>query len=111
MNNMTIKERKVFDNLMSLYEFEAYKNEQGLLQVDDLQGACLGDICSETFKDEFEILDRMEIYHLDYLIAPLEELFDIEFDTFKEWLDFLNTQDKEEYKCEIAYLDLIVKGE
>ena len=41
----------------------------------------------------------------------LSSMFDIGFDTFKEWLDFLKTQDKEEYKFEIAYLDLIVKGE
>lgn len=108
---MTTQEKKVFDDLMSLYEFEVYQNEQGLLQVNDLQYACLGDICSETFKDEWEILDRMDIYHNDYILGALEETFDFSFDTYGEWLEFLKTQDHEEYGYDIAVLSLITKSQ
>lgn len=107
---MTKREREIFDDLMDLYEFEVYTNEQEQLQVRDLQGACLGDICSETFKDEWEILDRMEIYHEDYIIRSLEEDFDLYFETYGEWVQFLETQDKEKYGYDLAVLDLIVKA-
>lgn len=106
---MTKRERDIFNDLMDLYEFEVYTNEQGQLQVYDLQGACLGDICSETFKDEWEILERMEIYHEDYIIRAIEEDLDVSFDTYGEYLDYLKALDnKDEYGYDIAVLSLIV---
>lgn len=109
MRTMTQREKTIFDDLMDLYEFQVYTNEQGLLQVNDLQYACLGDICSETFKDEWEILERMEVYHLDYILCGLEEAFDKYLD-FEEWLQFLETQDKDEFGYDLAVLNLIVKA-
>lgn len=108
---MTTQEKKVFDDLMDLYEFQVYTNEKGLLQVNDLQYACLGDICSEEFDDEYDILERMEIYHEDYIIRGLEETFDISFDTYVEWLEFLKTQDHNEYGYDIAVLSLITQNQ
>ena len=108
---MTTQQKQVFDDLMSLYEFSVYENENGKLQVSDLQYACLGDICSEEFDDEFDILERMEIYHEDYIIRGLEETFDFSFDTYGEWLEFLKTQDHEEYGYDIAVLSLITKSQ
>jgi len=105
---MTKREKAVFDDLMSLYEFEVIHNNDGTLSVYDLQHACLGDICDEIFKDEFEILERMEVYHLDYIINGLEETFDNYFDTYGEWLQFLKEQNEEEYGYDIAVLSLIV---
>jgi hypothetical protein len=105
---MTKREKAVFDDLMSLYEFEVIHNDDDTLSVYDLQHACLGDICDEIFKDEFEILERMEVYHLDYIINGLEETFDNYFDTYGEWLQFLKEQNEEEYGYDIAVLSLIV---
>lgn len=108
---MTQREKEIFDDLMSLYEFEIYKNENEKLQVKDLQYACLGDICSEEFDDEYDILERMEIYHEDYIISGLEETFDVSFDTYVEWLEFLKTQNHDEYGYDIAVLSLITKSQ
>jgi hypothetical protein len=107
---MTQREKEIFDDLMDLYEFQVYKNDQGLLQVNDLQGACLGDICDEIFKDEWEILDRMNIYHNDYILNALEETFD-EYLDFEEWVQFLKTQDENEFGYDLKVLELIVKAE
>ena len=100
MRKMTDKQEKICDDLMDLYEFEVYENNEGKLQVNDLQGACLGDICSEVFDDKFDIIERMNIYHIDYIITPLEWEFDKSFDTMVEWLDFLvgrsNTVEEQE---------------
>jgi hypothetical protein len=105
---MTDRERFVFNDLMDAYQFEVIHNDDGTLSVDDLQGACLGEICDDIFKDEFEILERMEAYHLDYIIANLEEDFDTYFDTFGEWLQFLKEQNNDDYAYDIAILSLIV---
>jgi DNA-binding ferritin-like protein (Dps family) len=109
---MTKREKEIFDDLMDLYEFEVIQNENGTLSLNDLQGACLGDICDEIFKDEFEILERMEIYHEDYIIRILEDTFDTYFNTYREWLQFLIEQREkgidEEIDVDIAVLSLIV---
>jgi hypothetical protein len=105
---MTDRERFVFNDLMDAYQFEVIHNDDGTLSVYDLQHACLGDICDEIFKDEFEILERMDMYHDDYIIRLLEEDFNIYFDTYGEWLQFLKEQNNDEYAYDIAILSLIV---
>lgn len=112
---MTDRERFIFNDLMDMYEFEVIRLDDGTLQVNDLQGACLGDICDEIFKDEWEILDRMEHYHLDYIIQALEYHFDWSakdsqhFDTFDQWLTFLEAYNPDEFDYDIAILRLITK--
>ena len=109
MRKLTDKQEKIFDDLMDMYEFEAYENDEGKLQVNDFQGANLGGICGEVFDNKFEIIKRMEIYHIDYIIAPLEWEFDMSFDTMVEWRDFLparrnkieNQEDDWDYTIEI----------
>lgn len=86
---MTDKQEKIFDDLMDMYEFEVYENDEGKLQVNDLQGACLGGICGEVFDNKFDIIKRMSIYHHDYLIEPIALDFDESFYTVDECLDFL----------------------
>jgi hypothetical protein len=105
---MTDRERFVFNDLMDAYQFEVIHNDDGTLSVYDLQHACLGDICDEIFRDEFEILERMDMYHDDYIIRLLEEDFNIYFDTYGEWLQFLKEQNNDEYAYDIAILSLIV---
>jgi len=105
---MNDRERFVFNDLMEAYQFEVIHNDNGTLSVYDLQHACLGDICDEIFKDEFEILERMDMYHEDYIIRLLEEDFNTYFNTYGEWLQFLKEQNNDEYAYDIAILSLIV---
>jgi hypothetical protein len=105
---MNDRERFVFNDLMEAYQFQVIHNDDGTLSVYDLQHACLGDICDEIFKDEFEILERMGMYHEDYIIRILEEDFNTYFDTYGEWLQFLKEQNNDEYAYDIAILSLIV---
>ena len=79
---------------MDMYEFEVYENDEGKLQVNDLQGACLGGICGEEFDNKFDIIKRMEVYHLDYIVEPFGWEFDMSFDTMVECLDFLTERRK-----------------
>jgi len=71
----------IFNHLMEEYQFKVIYNDNGTLSVYDLQHACLGNICDEIFKDEFEILERMETYHEEYTNRLLEKDFDEFFDT------------------------------
>ena len=107
---MTKREKAVFDDLMDLYEFEVIHNNDDTLSVCDLTGACWGSICDEKFEDEFEILERMTIYHEGYLICSLEETFDTRFDNYGDWLLFLKEQNDEDYGYDIAVLSLIVNN-
>lgn len=107
---MNEKEKKLFNELMEFYEFEAYENENGKLQVNDLQGACLGDICSEQFKNEWEILDRMGIYHEDYIIRSLEDKYDMVLQNYTKWVEFLERENDKENEYDLTVLKLILKG-
>lgn len=109
---MTKREKEIFDDLMDLYEFQVYTNEQGLLQVNDLQYACLGDICDEIFKDEWEILERMETYHEDYIIRGIEDYVDISScKNYNDILAVLERENFEDLKYDIAILRLITRQE
>ena len=105
---MNEKEIKFLNELLDMYEFEVYKNENGKLQLNDLQGACLGDICFDEFNDEFEILERMEMYHDDYIIRILEEDYNISFDNYKEWYDFLKKKNNKKDYFELNLFSLIL---
>lgn len=45
--------------LIRLQDFQVYKNEQGKLRLNDLQGANLGNIEEEEFIDLDDIIERM----------------------------------------------------
>lgn len=108
---MNKKDRELFLSMLDLYEFELYVNDNGLLQLYDLQGACLGDICSDEFRTEFEVIGRLEVYHEDYLIRDLEEQYDISFYYYDDWVEFLEEQNDNENEYTLSLLKLIVKGE
>ena len=105
---MNEKEIRFFNELLDMYEFEAYKNENGKLQLNDLQGACLGGICGDEFNDEFEILERMETYHDDYIVELLQEDYDIVLGTYQEWYDFLKEKNNKEHYFELNLFSLIL---
>jgi hypothetical protein len=105
---MKHKEKKFFNELMDMYEFQVYNNENGKLQLNDLQSACLGDICFEEFNNEYEILERMEMYHDDYILRLLEENYDICFDSYQKWYDFLKEKNNKEYYFELNLFSLIL---
>lgn len=44
-----------------------------MFQLKDLQGGNLGDIESEYFENLANVIDRLDIYHNDYLYKPFEE--------------------------------------
>lgn len=66
-----------FLQLLDLYEFEIYidKDEEDnkVFRLRDLQGANLGNIENEKFKDIASILTRMDAYHNDYIYRSLDE--------------------------------------
>jgi len=105
---MNKEQKEFFLEIMDLYEFEVYENDKGKLQVRDLQGACLGDICYEHFKDEFEIIDRMEIYHQDYILRVVEDEYDVHFSNYEGWYNFLKKENPEHYLFELNLLSLIL---
>lgn len=115
---------KLFEYLMNLYEFSFYKteNEDGetVLKVTDKQGANLGDIESEEFKDFAEILNRMETYHNDYIVECLANAIDDELqditDEWDTWEELYNICIKHidrltDYKFEIECLYLILHAD
>lgn len=109
---MTQREKEIFDDLMDLYEFQVYTNEQGKLQVNDLQRACLGDICDDIFNDEWEILERMDAYHQDYIINGLDDYLDLtECINYDDILAVLEREDLEELRYDKAILRLLARKE
>ena len=66
-----------FVQLLRQYDFDIYieKDENGknIFKLKDLQGGNLGNIESEKFHNLADILNRLDIYHYDYIFQPLEE--------------------------------------
>lgn len=80
----------LFEQLMDLYEFRVHieTNEDGeeILKLEDLQRGNIGDIESEEFNDYYEILERMEAYHEDYIVDALGRCLDYYGDNIDgEW--------------------------
>ena len=82
---MKNKYEKLFDEFLDLTEFilvrhqndyNKYTDEYGHWSLIDSQGANLGDIESDRFKNARDILDRMDIYIHDYIIEDLEDCLD-----------------------------------
>lgn len=74
------KWEEIFDQFLDLIEFSLIKHKSELEDEDyiwsliDLQGANLGDIESDRFKDAMGIVDRLEIYIDDYFVEDIENL-------------------------------------
>lgn len=100
---------KNITELLNLYEFEIVVNNDLSLSLVDLQGGNLGNIESESFKDFDEIIERLDIYHYDYIVRALEEEFNISENDFNDWKDMYNHL-KNKTSWDIDILGLIVGG-
>ena len=109
----TDKDYKVFTELMELYEFEIieYKKRPLVLGVRDLQGGNLGNIEGDRFNNLYEILDRMELYHEDYIFNMIWDDYGILID-YSNYEDALEQLKKEhsELVWTIDVLNLILKS-
>ena len=78
---MNIKDKMIilsfFNSLMNDYNFKVYvensKEDEKIFKLNDLQGGNLGNIESEEFDNLASIIERLEIYHNDYITNYLEE--------------------------------------
>ena len=95
----------VFENFLDLIEFDLIKtkDEDGkdAYALVDRQGANLGDIESERFKNAWEIFERLEAYILDYLVTPIEEnLLEVGVECPWRFSDIIKLVRSEEFKNE-----------
>lgn len=70
----------IFREFLDLIEMELVRYEDGY-GVIDLQGANLGDIEGDRFRNASELIDRLDLYINDYYIVDLEEEYTEYFDT------------------------------
>lgn len=101
---------KLFDEFLNITEFRLLKHKDGTFSLEDQQCANLGDIEDDRFTSASEILDRMDIYIQDYLIADIEGALDeksIEIDC--DWEEYGQyRKDLPDYKFDFDLLDMIV---
>lgn len=105
------KWEKLFDEYLELIEFRLEKDKNGKFHLRDLQGANLGDIESDSFDNADEILDRLEVYHIDYIINDIEDaLYDKEIEVEgNEFSDLLKYRDElPDYQFDFDVLDMII---
>lgn len=79
---------EMFNTILAIEEFGLIKYKDGTWGLFDGQGANLGDIESDRFNTMAEILDRMEIYHIDYFEESIMEYFEIY--NYKDYVDLVN---------------------
>lgn len=101
---------KLFNEFLNITEFRLLKHKDGAFSLEDQQCANLGDIEDDRFTSASEILDRMDIYIQDYLIADIEDALDeksIEIDC--DWEDYGQyRKDLPDYKFDFDLLDMII---
>ena len=66
---------KLFEEYLDLTEFALEKDDKGYW-LNDRQGADLGNISDDRFETAAEIVDRMDIYHTDYILTDIDECID-----------------------------------
>ena len=69
---------KLFDEFLNITEFRLLKHKDGTFSLEDQQCANLGDIEDDRFETASEVLDRMDVYIQDYLVADIEDALDEE---------------------------------
>lgn len=101
---------KLFDEFLNITEFQLLKHKDGTFSLEDRQCANLGDIENDRFTSASEILDRMDVYIQDYLIADIEDALDeksIEIDC--DWEEYGQyRKDLPDYKFDFDLLDMII---
>ena len=107
------KWEKLFDEYIDMIEFRLEKDKKGKFHLHDLQGANLGDIESDSFDNADEVLDRLGVYHEDYIIRDIEDLLyeaDVDLSSWDgSYEDLLKFRDKlPDYQFDFDVLDMIV---
>ncbi len=68
-----------FEELLRFYDFQVYiDNEKEhenikVFKLKDIQSGYLGDIGNDEFVNLFGIIDRLEVYHIDYIFDTIAE--------------------------------------
>ena len=79
---------KFFKEMLNVYEFDliidTYENAESVFRLKDLQGGNLGGIEQENFYTLQDIINRLDVYHQDYIYKPLEEKENIKLNT-NDW--------------------------
>ena len=101
---------ELFDEFLALTEFRLLKHKDGTFSLEDRQRANLGNIEDDRFETASEVLDRMDVYIQDYLMAGIEDALDeksIEIDC--DWKEYGQYRDLiPDYKFDFDLLDMIV---
>lgn len=106
----------LFKDLLDLYEFDLALDEENYWRVIDRQGGNIGGIEQDQFNTIADIVDRMEIYHNDYILRSLEEcLPEIETfcyqDAYNSLMDLFHSgEDLSEFEFDIRVLEMILYG-
>ena len=112
MNKLQNKYEELFDSFLDLTEFSLIKHENGF-ELEDRQGANLGDIESDRFETAEQIFERMSVYIDDYIDEDLCNVWteELEHDpseipnTLEGWLD--HKEELKEYQYELDLIDMI----
>ena len=101
---------ELFDEFLALTEFRLLKHKDGTFSLEDRQRANLGNIEDDRFETAPEVLDRMDVYIQDYLMAGIEDALDeksIEIDC--DWKEYGKYRDLiPDYEFDFDLLDMIV---
>lgn len=107
----------LFESMLDLYEFDLAVDEENYWRVIDRQGGNIGGIEQDQFNTIADIIDRMDVYHIDYIIDPLSDNFpDIEYYNWDElYNDIIKTiknsnEDYSEFEFDIRVLEMILYG-
>ena len=76
--------------LLNVYEFELLiakdDNSNDIFKLRDIQGGNLGEIEQDEFSKLAEVIERLEVYHQDYIYQSLEDrIFEKEFIPKDDW--------------------------
>ena len=101
---------KLFDEFLNITEFRLLKHKDGTFSLEDQQCANLGDIEDDRFETASEVLDRMDVYIQDYLVADIEDALDEESIAIDcDWEEYGKYRDLiPDYKFDFDLLDMII---
>ena len=101
---------ELFDEFLALTEFRLLKHKDGTFSLEDQQCANLGDIEDDRFETASEVLDRMDVYIQDYLVADIEDALDEESIAIDcDWEEYGKYRDLiPDYRFDFDLLDMIV---
>ena len=101
---------ELFEAFLNITEYRLLKHKDGTFSLEDRQRANFGDIEDDRFETASEVLDRMDVYIQDYLMAGIEDALDeksIEIDC--DWKEYGKYRDLiPDYEFDFDLLDMIV---